>query len=424
MPHSHDHAEVAPSVARRLHSLAALAFVVVLVLLLFSWPGRADVGTADLGGATTSAVVRLIEDCPVDQQVDGSSCLLVRVEPLEGEDQGKLFELPPIYNDAAGFAVGEKIVVDQVANEDAPFRYTFVDRDRKLLLWVLAAVFAVAVVLLGGLRGLRAIGGLLASIGVLGFYTMPAIIEGRPPVLVACLTAGLITFAALYLAHGFSAMTSVAVLGTLAALVITVLFGAAFIELARFSGFASEESFFIQAVAGEVDLHGLLLAGLVIGALGAIDDMTVTQASVVLELRSTNPTLPARALFSSAMRVGRDHVASTVNTLFLAYAGASMPLLVLFVVGDLPISDVMNSEIVATEIVRTLVGSLGLVASVPITTLLGVVAVTRKPQAHHEPTGRPPRRRDPSTHVPHAPAEGERPPRRSLGEKLRASLDD
>ena len=305
-------------------------------------------------------------------------------------------------------------------NEDAPFRYTFVDRDRKLLLWVLAGVFAVAVVLLGGLRGARAIVGLLVSIGVLGLYTMPAIIEGQPPVLVACLTAGLITFAALYLAHGFSAMTSVPVLGTLAALMMTVLFGAAFIELARFSGFASEESFFIQAVAGEVDLHGLLLAGLVIGALGAIDDMTVTQASVVLELRSANPTLPARTLFSSAMRVGRDHVASTVNTLFLAYAGASMPLLVLFVVGDLPVGDVMNSEIVATEIVRTLVGSLGLVASVPITTFLGVWAVTRKANAHQEPAGRPPRRRDPATPV----ADGRFEKRKSLREKLRASLDD
>ncbi len=423
MPHLHDHAEVAPSIAKRLHGLAAVAFVVVLVLLAFSWPGRADIGSADLGGATTSAAVRLIEDCPADQQVDGSSCLLVRIEPLEGEDQGQLFELPPIYNDAAGFAVGEKIVVDQVENDDAPFRYTFVDRDRKVLLWVLAAVFAVAVVLLGGLRGARAIVGLLVSIGVLGLYTMPAIIEGQPPVLVACLTAGLITFAALYLAHGFSAMTSVAVLGTLAALVITVLFGAAFIELARFSGFASEESFFIQAVAGEVDLHGLLLAGLVIGALGAIDDMTVTQAAVVLELRSANPTLPARALFSSAMRVGRDHVASTVNTLFLAYAGASMPLLVLFVVGDLPVSDVMNSEIVATEIVRTLVGSLGLVASVPITTFLGVWALTRKANGHQEPAGRPPRRRDPTTPVADGRVE-KRPARTSLREKLRASLDD
>ena len=287
-----------------------------------------------------------------------------------------------------------------------------------MLLWVLAGVFAAAVVLLGGLRGGRALIGLFTSMLVLGLFTLPAIIEGQPPVMVACITAGLITYAALYLAHGFSPMTSVAVLGTLAALSITIVFGAVFIELARFSGFASEESFFIQAVAGDVDLHGLLLAGLVIGALGAIDDMTVTQASVVLELRSASPALSARALFASAMRVGRDHVASTVNTLFLAYAGASLPLLVLFVVGNLPLFDVMNSEIVATEIVRTLVGSLGLVASVPITTALGVWALSwnRDSQDRDDSNDGQPRS-NPST-------DQTRPHRASLLQRLRAGIED
>ncbi len=153
-------------------------------------------------------------------------------------------------------------------------------------------------------------------------------------------------------------------------LACTALLAVSFIALTGLTGFGSEEAFFVSAIGAGIDLRGLVLGGMVIGALGAIDDMTVTQASAVWELRAADPTMGRAGLLRSGMRIGRDHVASTVNTLVLAYAGASMPLLILFVLAEQSVGTVANGEVLATEIVRTLVGSIGLVASVPITTWL------------------------------------------------------
>jgi uncharacterized membrane protein len=172
------------------------------------------------------------------------------------------------------------------------------------------------------------------------------------------------------LAHGFGPKTTVALLGTLASLVLTAVLASVFVEAAQISGLASEEATIVRLGAAQIDLAGLILGGVVIGALGAIDDMTVTQASAVWELRTANPEMPRRELLRSGLRIGRDHVAATVNTLFLAYAGASMPLLILFILSRQSLATVANGEVVATEIIRTLVGSVGLVASVPITTWL------------------------------------------------------
>jgi uncharacterized membrane protein len=170
-------------------------------------------------------------------------------------------------------------------------------------------------------------------------------------------------------------MTSIALLGTLSSLLLTVVIGTVFVGLAKFSGFSSEEAFLVNVGATDIDLSSLILAGIIIGALGAIDDMTVTQSSAVSELAKANPGASRSDLFRSSLRIGRDHVASTVNTLFLAYAGASLPLLLLFVLSDQSAAFVANREIVATEIVRTLVGSIGLVASVPVTTWLAASCV-------------------------------------------------
>jgi uncharacterized membrane protein len=138
---------------------------------------------------------------------------------------------------------------------------------------------------------------------------------------------------------------------------------------AAFSGFATDESLFLSFLEG-VDVQGLLLAGAVLGAIGALDDVTVTQVSTVFELKRANPNLGASDLFQGGLRVGRDHIASTINTLLLAYAGAAMPLLLLLTLSNLNLSLAANSEVVAIEIVRTVVGSIGLVAAVPITTFL------------------------------------------------------
>lgn len=194
--------------------------------------------------------------------------------------------------------------------------------------------------------------------------------------LVAIVGASAIAFIALYLAHGFRTMTTVALLGTLGALGLTIALAALFTDLANFSGLATEEALLLRIGDGGFDFTGLLLAGMVIGALGALDDVTVTQASAVSELHATNPDLNRYQLYKAGLRIGRDHIASTVNTLALAYAGAALPLLILLVVSEQSLGTVANSEVIAIEIVTTLVGSIGLVAAVPITTWLATEVVS------------------------------------------------
>jgi uncharacterized membrane protein len=232
-----------------------------------------------------------------------------------------------------------------------------------------ALLFAAAVVGLGRMRGLAALLGLGVSLLILMGFIVPAIIAGEDAVLVATVGGSAIVLVALYLAHGYTPLTHVAAVGAFAALALTTALSWGVLELAQFTGLAGEESYYLLLIPG-FDVSGLLLAGIVLGAIGALDDVTVTQASAVWEVRQANPALESGHLFASGLRVGRDHIASTVNTLLLAYAGAAMPLLILLSLSKQPFASVASSEVVAVEIVRTLVGSIGLVASVPITTWL------------------------------------------------------
>jgi uncharacterized membrane protein len=254
-----------------------------------------------------------------------------------------------------------------------------------VLLW-LAGAFALAVVALGRLRGVTALAGLAVSIAVLLMFVLPAVLDGRNPLAVAVVGSAAIAFLALYLAHGFSTMTTVALLGTLASLGLTAVLANLFVGLAELSGFASEEAVVVQLGAARIDLAGIILGGVVIGALGAIDDMTVTQASAVWELRAADPRMSRRSLARAGMRIGRDHVASTVNTLALAYAGASMPVLLLLILSRQALVTVASGEVIATELIRTLVGSIGLVAAVPVTTWLAAAAAP--PALGEPPSGR------------------------------------
>lgn len=311
---------------------------------------------------------------------DAVLCEFLTLELGEGPDAGETTVLELTIGDASpDLGLGDEIIVSRGDGSQEGAVYQFADRQRRGVLVALALLFGVAVVVLGRLRGFAALGGLAVSVVVLLQFVLPAIIDGRPPVFVAIVGAALIAFVALYLAHGFTPMTTVALLGTLASLALTAVLASLFVWLADFSGFASEESFFLQAAGGQIDLQGILLAGIVIGALGALDDVTVTQASAVWELRAANPSMPAGELYGAGLRIGRDHIASTVNTLLLAYAGAAMPLLLLFVLSEQSLGTVANSEIVAEEIVRTLVGSIGLVSAVPFTTGLAARVAAARP---------------------------------------------
>jgi uncharacterized membrane protein len=362
---------------------AALGVATVAGILLLRPTGERRPSLQGLGFVSEvyGAEVIGVEDVPCEGQPGaGVLCRRIAFAIDEGPDAGGTAAQEFVQTPSTpSLARGDRVLLARDPRAPPEFRYRFVDRDRGWLLFLLAVVFAAAVIALGRLRGLAALAGLAVSIGVLLWFVLPAVLDGRNPLAVAVVGSAAIAFLALYLAHGFTMMTTVALLGTLGALVLTAGLASAVVELARLSGFASEEAVVVQIGAANIDLAGIILGGVVIGALGAIDDMTVTQASAVWELRSASPRTSRRSITAAGLRIGRDHVASTVNTLALAYAGASMPVLLLLLLSRQPLASVVSGEVLATEILRTLVGSIGLVAAVPLTTWLAAVAAPASP---------------------------------------------
>lgn len=280
---------------------------------------------------------------------------------------------------------GDRIVLIEQLLEDGRFAYFFYEFQRGTPMLVLAVLFGAAVIALGRFQGVRALVGLAVTGVVLVAFLFPALLEGANPVPVALVAAGVIALSSLYLTHGVNEKTTVALLGTLAALGLTGLLAASFATATRLTGFGSEDALYLRVVADAVDIRGLVLAGIIIGSLGVLDDVTVTQASAVWQLYRANPAYRLVDLYRSAVTIGRDHIASAVNTLVLAYAGAALPLLLYYTQLGRSLTDVAVREIVAVEIVRTLTGSIGLVAAVPLTTLVAAVVVTRGAPRHAPP---------------------------------------
>lgn len=360
-------------------SVVALAIAVLtvigVVLLRFGGETREVPQLSSFEGVYTATTERL-EEVTCGGAEEGARCVRATFRLVEGPDRGRAVEVELQADEARArsLEVGGRALLGHQPDVEG-FEYVYLDPDRRGPLLLLAAIFAGAVVLLGGWRGAASLVGLVATLLVLFLFVIPAILHGRDPLLVSLVGSVLIAYAALYLSHGVGPRTTVALLGTLGGLACAAILATVFMDLAHITGLASEEALYLSAVGTDLDLRGLILGGMMIGALGAIDDMTVTQSSAVWELRAADPSMSTSRLLRAGMRIGRDHVASTVNTLVLAYAGASMPVLLLFLLSDQPATTVANGEIVATEIVRTLVGSIGLVASVPITTWLAVRVV-------------------------------------------------
>lgn len=347
------------------------------------WPTEegidAATASADEIGLVTDrygATVEEIRDGPCSYSTAESpyDCRQVTVVLDEGPAKGSLVDLPEL--DLAFSAttpslrLGQKVIIGYEPSTDF---YFYADADRRTPLAWLTALFAVFVIALGRRRGVLALVGMAGTLVVLLAFMAPSILDGNDPLLVSVVAASGIAFVSLYLVHGFNPITTVALAGTLSSLGLTLGLSWVFFEWAAFTGLASEEGLVLPLIAGGLDVSSLILGGAVIGALGALDDITVTQAALVAELRYRSPSLRVYQLVSSGIRVGREHIASTVNTLLLAYAGAAIPLLMLFVVSDQSLVMVANSELVAVVIVRTLCGSIGLVAAVPITTILAAL---------------------------------------------------
>ncbi|QXU53001.1 YibE/F family protein [Rhodococcus sp. LW-XY12] len=280
---------------------------------------------------------------------------------------------------------GDEIRLVRQTDPAGATQYSFYDYARGFPLALVVAVFAVVVVAIARWRGLRALIGLVVAFGVLVAFMLPALLDGKPAVPVALVGGALILYAVLYLAHGVNLRTSSALLGTLASMVVAALLSYVAIRMTHLTGLSEEQNTDVQLYIGHVSISGLLLAGFIIGSLGVLNDVTITQASSAFELAGLDPESSRREIFSAAMRVGRDHIASTVYTLVLAYAGGALPLLLLFSVAGRSITDVITSDAVAIELVRACVGGIALTLSVPLTT--AIAAVLARTDAPGQQTG-------------------------------------
>ncbi|MFC1722402.1 YibE/F family protein [Patescibacteria group bacterium] len=253
------------------------------------------------------------------------------------------------------------------------------DYSRTENLLVLFVLFAGLVIIVSRWWGVSSLVGLFYAAVIIFKFLLPRIANGDNPILMAILAASFIAPVTFYLSHGLNKKTSIALVGTLISLLITGFLAAVFVKLTNLTGFGSEEALFLQvATGGSINIKGLLMAGIIIGSLGILDDVTITQASIVFQLKKTDKKLNATKLFQRAIDLGHDHIASTVNTLVLVYTGAAMPLLLLFINNPITTTELINSEIISEEIVRTLVSSIGLILAIPITTLLASLTLTGK----------------------------------------------
>ncbi|MUL64182.1 YibE/F family protein [Mycobacterium sp. CBMA 234] len=403
--HSHSHssgpAPLGPLAAKIVVGLLVAIGLATVIGAVILWPHGKDVDiplpfqNAHGGAVTTEAghvlstdmsncgsvsVGAVLTSAPVTAPPGSGTCVhsLIAIDSGPNAGANTLLE----FSTGPGqphLAAGDHIRVTRQVDDAGTTTYAFFDFERAWPLTALAAVFAVAVVAVARWRGLRALVGIAVAFVVLTVFLLPALRDGGPAIPVALVASAAILYAVIYLAHGVSLRTSAALLGTLSALLLSALLSWGAIELAHLTGLSEDQNNEIAAYMGTVSITGLLLAGFIIGSLGVLNDVTVTQASTAFELAEHGAS--RRAIFTGAMRVGRDHIASTVYTLVLAYAGSALPLLMLFSVANRSLGDVLTSESVAIEIARSAVGGIALALSVPLTTAIAAVLATPQPSA-------------------------------------------
>ena len=384
------------SAGRAATALTALLMLGIAVGLGLLWPsGERDTRRAIGIGDVVSADVVGVSDQDCEGWA-GPGCRLFEIELRSGPSAGRRsFLTLPGDQLAPRVAPGDRIrvarnvpsgiapdLVDRLPVDDPSQQpFAFVDFERSSPLVVLVLVFGGLVVVLGGWHGARALLGLAISLLIVVEFLAPAILDGHPPLAVALVGSLAVMVVTLLVSHGIGLKSMAAMLGTAVALGLTASLALFTVRATEISGFSSEQSTLLLSGEGGLSLQGLVVAGIVVGALGVLDDVTVSQASTVLALRRANEALGFRRLFGEAIAVGRDHLGATVNTLVLAYAGAALPVLLIFNTQATPFAEAVNREPVAEQIVAMLVGSIGLIAAVPLTTAIAALLASRMPAA-------------------------------------------
>ncbi|MVA74753.1 YibE/F family protein [Auraticoccus sp. F435] len=362
-----------------------------LVGLIAMWPTdvqqhiRSDASTYSVEGVTTpEGRVTAVNEINCDG-LEGSNpsfestCADLSVEMLQGPERGQTVNVTltaAVY--ASGVEPGQRVRLIRVPIPDAPAGYQFSDFSRQLPLTVFGLLFIGSIVAVARLRGLIAMLGLGFAGFVMIQFMFPALVSGSNPVMVGLIGSAAIMFVVLYATHGFSARTSTALIGTLFGLVISAALSFAAVKWAHLTGVAAEDDFLLSNSAPDLQLTSVVICGIIVASLGALNDVTITQASAVWELAETEKD--AGKIFSRAMRIGRDHIASTVYTIAFATAGATLGVLLLITIYGRPLLEVVQQEQFAGEVLRTMVGSIGLVAALPLTTAVGaaLVSLTRR----------------------------------------------
>lgn len=299
----------------------------------------------------------------------------LEVRLLEGERTG---ELVTFENDYILLEAGDRFYLNYLLTIDGAEIYSVREVDRRVPMLFFVGLFAAVILLFGGKQGFRSLLSLAGSLLVIVYILTPSLVRGYPPVATSIVVAGVVLFFAIFFTHGFNRGSAIAFGGTVITVVITGMLATVAVEMTGLTGFASDESVYLNlATGGQLDFVGLLLGAIIIGALGVLDDIAVTQVAVVRELYATDSTLSKWEVYRKAIRVGKEHVGALVNTLVLAYTGAALPLLLLFGESEASIGTIANREIFATEIIRTIVGSIGLVLTVPVTTFLAAALLER-----------------------------------------------
>jgi uncharacterized membrane protein len=363
----------------------------IVLLGIVAWMTLPSLSGVELPVANMSAmgsenvkarVQEIIEEGEIDLGGNLQRYQVARVEMLDGEYKGIVMEMDygrrQILSNNVYLQPGDDILVTIGARPDGVLTVYFADFVRiNSILW-LVAIFVVTILVLSRWKGLRSLISMALSLAIIIGYIIPHILAGEEPLRVSITGAIVLLMVTLYITYGWTLKTHAAVLGMVIVLLITGALAAIFVSTTRLTGSGDENSLFLmQMLNTQINLRGLLLGGMIIGALGVLDDLVTSQSSAVFELHHINPSLSFGELFRSVMRIGQDHVAATVNTLVLAYAGAALPMLLMFTLGRGNYGIFVNFEFVAEEIVRTMVGSLGLIAAVPLTTAIATLFALR-----------------------------------------------
>lgn len=322
-------------------------------------------------------VIEILEEGDTNAQGFKQKYQKVKVEVLEGEKKGEILEINHgelvTLNEALKVNKDENVVLLEFSRPDGKNEYLITDKYRIDSLIILSILFILTVLAIARWKGIGSLIGLGISFIVIIKFIIPQILDGRDPLLISIIGASAIMITTLYLAHGFSKKTSIALLSTILTFIFIGILSVIFVNIARLSGLGSEEAYALQYGFGnDINFKGLFLGGILIGALGVLDDVTTSLTTAIFEIAKNHKNISFGSLFKSGMEIGREHIASLVNTLVLAYAGASLPIFLFIVINPAknPMWSILNSELIAEEIVRVFAGSFGLILAVPLTALL------------------------------------------------------